>query len=206
MSPRRSSRPDERRPGNRLPRKRLLIVCEGQQTEPNYFEALRKDLRLNSSLVEVEGLGRGHQTLVEYADKRKRTERDFDEVWCVFDAEAGDKRQEFMAAFDMARRRGIYLAISNPAFEYWYLLHFVETSQPFSNGAEVKRRLSRPDCIPNYEENCDAFSCLSGRLERALERADSILKQLHREDDPFPNPSTGVHVLVKTLLAMQERW
>lgn len=34
---------------------RVLIVCEGGKTEPNYFQALINELRLNTANVEVDG-------------------------------------------------------------------------------------------------------------------------------------------------------
>ncbi len=33
----------------------VLIVCEGEKTEPNYFRELRNDLKLNSANIEITG-------------------------------------------------------------------------------------------------------------------------------------------------------
>ena len=42
------------------PKKRILIVCEGEKTEPNYFEAFR----VTSAVVKVIGLGQNTKRLV----------------------------------------------------------------------------------------------------------------------------------------------
>ena len=40
----------------REPKQRFLIVCEGEKTEPNYFQGLKNDHRLNAR-VTVMGKG-----------------------------------------------------------------------------------------------------------------------------------------------------
>ena len=47
----------DRRSRHQRPRKSILIVCEGQATEPNYFKSLRRELRLSSVEVQIEGEG-----------------------------------------------------------------------------------------------------------------------------------------------------
>lgn len=42
-------------------RERILIVCEGAKTEPNYFRAIQE--KLPPRVVEVEIAGEGHNTL-----------------------------------------------------------------------------------------------------------------------------------------------
>jgi hypothetical protein len=46
-----------------------------------------------------------------------------DEVWCVFDV---DEHPKLAEARDQANANGIQLAVSNPCFELWLLLHFQE--------------------------------------------------------------------------------
>jgi len=54
-----------RRVGTRTVRQRFLIVCEGEQTEPNYFRAFQ----VPGLVVTVEGVARGALRLVEKAEK-----------------------------------------------------------------------------------------------------------------------------------------
>jgi hypothetical protein len=43
----------KRRQAKRAPYERVLIVCEGAKTEPNYLSALIDDLQLNTANVKV---------------------------------------------------------------------------------------------------------------------------------------------------------
>lgn len=65
------------------PLKRILIVCEGTKTEPNYF----KSFRITSAKVVVSGSGLVTRSLVQHAIELRNAEQDFpyDVVWCVFD-------------------------------------------------------------------------------------------------------------------------
>jgi hypothetical protein len=42
-----------RRPPTRTPNVRILIVAEGEKTEVNYFEAIRRETRLSTADVQV---------------------------------------------------------------------------------------------------------------------------------------------------------
>jgi hypothetical protein len=85
-----------RRPPRRARRKRYLIVCEGEVTEPDYVEETRHQLRL---LIDLNIIPGGDpKRLVERAVERKKesekaAERSSDEnllyerIWCVFDVD-----------------------------------------------------------------------------------------------------------------------
>ncbi|MEV5709909.1 RloB family protein [Actinoallomurus sp. NPDC052274] len=65
---------------------------------------------------------RSPSAVVKHAYKLKRqAPDDFDDVWCVFDV---DEFQDIEDAVSLARRQGIGVAVSNPCFELWLLLHF----------------------------------------------------------------------------------
>jgi hypothetical protein len=53
----RSPRSYDRQPGNRTPSQAILIVCEGEKTEPNYFNALRSYIKLTTVQVEIKPRG-----------------------------------------------------------------------------------------------------------------------------------------------------
>ena len=68
-----------------------LIVCEGERTEPNYFNALVGGR--NSKVLSVEVLGEGQSTcrLVRTAiEERDKSMREYDRVWVVFDKDDFD--------------------------------------------------------------------------------------------------------------------
>ena len=57
--------------GFRIPKKSFLIVCEGENTEPEYFNAFR----LTSATVKAVGKGLGTMSLVKEALAIRKTEK-----------------------------------------------------------------------------------------------------------------------------------
>mgnify|MGYP000447414532 FL=1 len=123
--PRKKSRPSKQRRGyhqrlidTREPFERFLIVCEGEQSEPNYF----RSFRVLSAKITVRGVGANTLSLVEEALRLSRDE-EYEQACCVFDLDS-NPLQNFKAAFQLSKRHNIHIAYSNEAFELWYLLHF----------------------------------------------------------------------------------
>lgn len=119
--------------------KSILIVCEGERTEPNYFKCFK------TYSLDVEAVGIGFNTLslvqetIKYRDKSKT---DFDEVWCVFDKDSFPN-QDFDNACAKAASNNISVAYSNEAFELWYLLHF----EYINTGINRKQYISKLEKI-----------------------------------------------------------
>ena len=114
-----------RKKGRRARYARVLIVCEGEKTEPNYFEALKEHLELNTANVDVTGeCGSSPVSIVEYATRRYRDEHragaPFDKVFCVFDRDTHNTYQQALDKIAAAKPKDIFVAITSvPCFEYW---------------------------------------------------------------------------------------
>lgn len=195
MPPRRELR---RSGGTRLPRRTMLIVCEGEQTEYLYFRALKHDFHLANVQVDIVPSSRDPQSIVREAISRRSTTR-FDEVWCVFDHEFAPHNARFAPAVAEARRHGFMLAVSNPAFEFWLLLHYRRTTQAFTDNDELIRVLKRD--YPEYGKNRECYGDLRDKQGLAIANAEWVLREQQRvsSDDDFPHPSTQVHLLVQHL-------
>jgi hypothetical protein len=211
----RSNKSLRRRSGNRPPRPAVLIACEGKETEPNYFKSLRNSLKLGTVQVEVAGVGAAPITVVDQAlvkrDERQRAAEEtmlaggigmpgFDEVWCVFDREGPTGNPSYYQAVNKARDNGLELAVSNPAFEFWFLLHFEETCRPFCGADEVIRMLKNH--VPSYTKSMDVYPLISPRTEEAIARARRVSEE-HARSGGSDNPSTTVHRLVEKLRSMR---
>jgi len=61
-------------------KQKILIVCEGKNTEPSYF----KKFKLSTATIKVVGEGYNTLSLVNRAIQLSKKE-DYDQVWCVFD-------------------------------------------------------------------------------------------------------------------------
>lgn len=122
----------------------ILIVTEGSQTEPKYFEHYRSrqtniDIRVVGSRTkggETDYLGLIRKA-VEYQNKNQISASNGDAVWVVADGDVNYNNPDPIAAKDtllssarkLADAKGIHIAISNPCFEFWYLLHFQYTTK-----------------------------------------------------------------------------
>jgi hypothetical protein len=200
----------DRRPGDLSPRQCILIVCEGKVTEPLYFEGLRTHQRLTTVEVEIEGKGEAPISVVDHAivsrnirikEIRNHTTRrpNYDEVWCVFDVENLNDNPSFTQAIDKANQNHLHLAISNPCFEYWYLLHFVYTSRPYRDASELISDLHIQ--FPEYEKNKNIFPTLVDNTKIAIRRAHRVLTSGQADrGGRYPNPSTDVYLLVQKLM------
>jgi hypothetical protein len=75
----------------------VLIVCEGEKTEPNYLTGLRDELQLSSANIKVLGIGADPLTIVNYAIEEYNRYKDYDQVYCVFDK---DQHATYQAALN----------------------------------------------------------------------------------------------------------
>lgn len=134
---------ETRHVGRRQQKERLLIVCEGEKTEPNYFDSFpvhRKEVYL-----QIEGVGYNTLSLVNKAivlrNAAKANGDAFHQVWCVFDRDSFSLLQ-FNSALKLASDEGIHVAYSNESFEIWYLLHYDYCETKISRET-YKKRLSK---------------------------------------------------------------
>lgn len=112
--------------------KSFLIVCEGQNTEPEYF----KSFPVVTADVATIGLGASKTYLVNYAaELSKREEYKGREIWCVFDMDfapqISNQKNDFNIAISLAKKLGFKTAYSNDAFELWFLLHYQDVQGQF---------------------------------------------------------------------------
>lgn len=146
------------------PYRKYFFICEGKNTEVWYFKKLidiRKslgihpliDIRLMEKTGEDDSIS-NPKALIEFADKQKKiTENDFDikhdKMIIVFDADIYKTKSDvYKSILELAGEENI-LAVSNPSFELFLLLHYVnsvndiifpEKEQILENKKEGKRR------------------------------------------------------------------
>lgn len=200
-----------RRRPRREPYDRVLIVCEGTKTEPDYFREIVSAYRLSSANVVV-GSGRGSdpESVVATAVERYEEDPDYDGVYVVVDR---DTHVGFASAEDRMRnapgglRKVAHLIPSTPCFEYWLLLHFEETAKPY---AKTGRRSPCANVIRDLEAHLPSYSKGGGgtfadtrdRVEEAKARAVRRLIEAKRAGTE--NPTTHVHVVVERLQTLRE--
>ena len=107
--------------GKAKPKRRILIISEGEKTEVSYFGKFKHP----NLTIKTMGLGLGTCVLVREAfikaEELERQGKKFDEKWVVFDK---DDHEDFCDAIKLAEDAGWKVAYSNQAVEYWFILHF----------------------------------------------------------------------------------
>lgn len=95
------------------------------------------------------------------------------------------------------------MAYSNPSFELWFLLHFVNQQAEVEDCQALIRLLKQPGRLPDYEKNKDYFDGLKPLQITAIQRAKTRAGQLQNQDiEPISqqsNPLTTVWELVEYL-------
>ncbi len=178
----------------RLPtqsRRTILVYCGAVRTEPDYLDGLRRKFRTSGVTVKVRQDGTAPDALVRAAAAYERRHPGvFDEVWCVVDVDEFD----LDAALVEARRRRVHLAVSNPCFELWLLLHYAECRAYCAGYPDVVRRLKKH--LPAYDKTRLDFRHYAAGVADAVKRAkdlDPSGTAYHR------NPSTSMWQLVEKI-------
>lgn len=206
----------KRRGPQREPYDRVLIVCEGAKTEPNYLRELVRAYHLSSANIEVSGeSGSAPVSVVEYAIDRFETDPDFDTVFCVFDR---DQHARFGEALERirakrlvrrdAKRRKVGTArfeaiASIPCFEYWILLHYEYTTAELPRYDDVRHRLRQIQGFEQYDKgDRGLFVQTQAYLDTALRHADRANEAAMGNDTK--NPATDMPVLIRYLRKLAE--
>jgi len=198
----------ERRKSQKEKKQKILIVCEGKNTEPSYFNKFR----LSTATIKSVGEGYNTMTLVDRAEKLSK-EDEYDQVWCVFDKD-DFPNEKFNNAIFKATGMGFKIAYSNQAFEYWLILHF----EDHQGGAMHRNQYC--DKINHYlkefniiydsksKEISDNFfeilvsKIIGGtktRQDLAIKRAEKNLKKFDNKNPAKEESSTKVHLLIKEI-------
>lgn len=196
----RKERKIARKVGIRQVKQSFLIVCEGLNTEPDYFNAFR----LSSARVKAVGKGLGTISLVKEAlSIRKEEERrgkSYDHYWLVFDKDDFPD-EDFNEAIRLAEVSGFHAAWSNQSFEYWFILHFILFRGPLHRN-QYADMLGKLIGIPYSKKRGAAktlYNLLFQRLETAIANAKNVLADFSGVSPAKAESATTVFQLVEKL-------
>lgn len=111
----------------------LVIACEGEKTEQRYFDSVKNQLDELGSAIKIEILPKraGHlsspKDVIEQmnAYKKEYGIKPTDQLCLVIDRDHQSWREgEIADVARVASQKGYLLALSNPCFELWLLLHY----------------------------------------------------------------------------------
>jgi RloB-like protein len=180
-------------------RRTIVIFCEGINSEPDYINGVKQlpHVRANSAVkIEISREQGGPLKLVEYAAARSGDE-EVDQCWCVFDVEWPQNHPYLSEARELACEHNIRLAVSNPCFELWLILHLRDHRRFITTAAAEtlsKQLDGRDGKHIDFEKYRDLRLTACGRA--------AALDERHSHDGtvfPHDNPSSGFYDLIQTL-------
>lgn len=198
------------RPGAR---KVFLIAYEDAKVEPEYFRRLRIESGCRFQVKTVRHRGSAPKNVLAKMNHAiEKLAVGYDEAWIVVDTDKRSK-QEFAEICDWARKtRNHHVALSNPMFEYWLILHYKgrrtsvakakSTKRPAPNMNDAK---TKEKCKSEFER-CSGFrtggdlpSELFSNVGNAIRESEGRMTEI-RLGWPEVEGWTTIHLLVKRLL------
>lgn len=193
----------------RTERRKITIFCEGENTEPTYFRALREaHSRVAPTLEIFGGIGvpftvakravatAKEKMAVPHARRTDGQAARSDEVWAVFDRNEHPRYEE---AVSLCQAHGVLVARSNPCFELWLILHEQDYDRPNSRkGVQSDLQRLRPEYRARKGKTPDCKNLVT-RVVVAEERAQRQLRNRELDGLPFGNPSTTVGLLARQI-------
>ncbi|GAA2684855.1 RloB-like protein [Actinosynnema pretiosum] len=123
-----------------------MVFTEGKITEPEYVKGLKQLPHISGNItlnlvIHVEHVVpmRLVELAVNYVD-----DPEIDECWCIFDVESPQPHPNLKEALALAEKRGVKVAVSNPCFETWLVLHFEDCTRAYTT-AQIDRLSKRLD-------------------------------------------------------------
>ena len=192
-------------------------MTEGSKTEPKYFNSFRTrqsniDIHVvgskeNGGSTDYESLVR---KAIAYIEKNGLSVKNGDKLWVVMDGDINydnadpitAKNRALDKARQLASRYAISIALSNPCFEFWYLLHYKYTTANLRDYDAVVDLLD--DYIPDYDKAKNVATLLLPNLNQAIQNAEKIV-QYHFANGCSDlcnveiNPITLIHLLIMDL-------
>lgn len=207
------------------PHPRVLIVCEGEKTEPYYLKSFKRDNKINTANVQVADntAGSSPDKVLNYAielyEKSCKEVKHtgvpcFEYVFCVIDK---DKHPTYEKTLQKAisyklknKKHKLEIITSVPCFELWILLHFCYTSKDYYCSAQpsickalIHDLKSKPG-MDGYEKGLqNIYKITKDRIETASVNAQRL--EAHCQTGNTDSPSTKMHKLLQELKDIKNR-
>lgn len=208
------------RESNSKPKERIIVLAyEGNITEALYFEKLKENVRFNDELIHLLSLKRKKgdtYSAPKYVFKKLKEEakdefnfKSPDELWMIIDR---DEWTDIAEISTLCKNEGNFnLALSNPCFEFWLLLHIKDVGE--YNEQELKAIFENKK-IPNSRKTYikrllgelleDGYNETRPKPQRFFPHIDiaiSRAKRLDNLNEDYPtNLGSHVYKLVEKII------
>lgn len=197
----------------------IVIASEGKDTERIYFKALAKEYTnprvhvhiLERSVYEQNNSSPEH-VLKQLNDYKSQYELEADdELWLVVDKDRWTEAMLSRVATECSQEVAMHMALSNPCFELWLLLHIEDaaslTPEEQKQWMENRRKSKNADPylkvrlrqkMEAYHESSYDALVLIAHVEDAILRARALDKN---PTDRWPQTlGTRVHLLAESIM------
>lgn len=192
--------------GTRKVEKKIYILCEGadKHSEYAYLGALIKDTPIKGDKVQIELAPTKYNTgreLVEEASKKiDKKFKNIDEAWVVYDQDGYSLHKE---TFESAKEKGVKIAFSATAFEFWILLHYEYTTKQFPKSEDIIKELKDKNFIDYAKNSKDVYFLTKEKLPNAKQNAKKIRTEVEKYDGTKKiyerNPYTNLDLLIEEI-------
>ena len=214
--------------------KRYIIAVEGDKTEIDYFKGFnkcRKELGIRDG-VDVLPLERTdtksapkhvYDLLNEFAQKNYPLNQssqplidEDDELWMVIDRDRrNNSAEQLKAVLADCNKANFNLAITNPAFELWLILHFIKFAdleqtevEKLCNNSKVstkntfsKAMLKKLESAERskFDKGIDSFMLYKDKIRQAISEAEQLENNANIliADDGVSSLGTNIHTLIE---------
>ena len=192
--------------GSRKVEKKIYILCEGadKHSEYAYLGALIKDTPIKGDKVQIELAPTKYNTgreLVEEASKKiDKKFKNIDEAWVVYDQDGYSLHKE---TFESAKEKGVKIAFSATAFEFWILLHYEYTTKQFPKSDDIIKELKDKNFIDYAKNSKDVYFLTKEKLPNAKQNAKKIRTEVEKYDGNKKiyerNPYSNLDLLIEEI-------
>ncbi|HPH97265.1 MAG TPA: RloB family protein [Anaerolineaceae bacterium] len=194
----------------------IIIAAEGEKTEKIYFDGLKdyyKNPRVHVEVLDHLLPGSEPEKIILTLDAFRseyKLRKGYDLLWLVIDVDRWRQKLAFVA--QQCLQKQYYLAVSNPAFEIWLLLHIRDlASYPANVLAEFleNRKTGDRTCVSlellnllgGYNKTNPDMAYFAPRVQNAIENG--------RAADPNPEsrwpnqPGSRVYLLAEKIVPQE---
>lgn len=197
----------------------IVIASEGKDTERIYFKALAKEYtnpRVHVHILERSEAEQNNSSpdhvLKQLNDYKSQYELEADdELWLVVDKDRWTEAMLSRVATECSQEVAMHMALSNPCFELWLLLHiedsalltpeeqkqWIENRRKSKNGDPYLKVRLRQKMGSYHESSYDALALIA-HVEDAIERARALD---NNPNDRWPQTlGTRVYLLAESVM------
>lgn len=203
-------REDLFRESNSFEKEKIIVLAfEGNDTEEIYFDEFKSSELFDDALIFLHLLKRPKtdtNSAPNHVFKKLKKEakdeynfKDTDELWMIIDTDRWKNIPEIIT--ECKKQTNMFVAVSNPCFEFWLLLHIKNISDYDENelalilkNAKVSNKKNYVDSkiteiLGSYNKSNPKPELFLPTIDVAIEQA----KKLDRDNDEYPK-KLGSHV------------